>query len=193
MKLVIVANPAAHRGFDAHSSVPYDEGSRIKVMRIAYLDCFSGMSGDMFLGALVDAGVPVRLLEETVAALNVGARLEISRVERSGISATKVDVYVGGEKELPREVYWEQKGHSQAHDHAHPHDHEHVQLREHNYSAETKEPSPAAPTHQHEHGRGLKEIREIIRQANIAESAKQTAITIFEALGAAEAKIHNTD
>ena len=38
-------------------------------MRIAYLECFSGMSGDMFLGALVDAGVPPRLLEETVAAL----------------------------------------------------------------------------------------------------------------------------
>ena len=165
-------------------------------MRIAYLDCFSGMSGDMFLGALVDAGVPVRLLEETVAALNVGARLEISRVQRSGISATKVDVYVGGEKELPREVYWEQKGHSHAHDHSHSHghDHEHVQLREHNYSPESKEPQPAAaPIHRHVHGRGLKEIREIIRNAKIAESTKQTAIAIFETLGAAEAKIHNTD
>ena len=196
-KIVIVANSAAHRGFDAHSSVPYDESSTVKVMRIAYLDCFSGMSGDMFLGALVDAGVPVHLLEETVAALNVGARLEISRVQRSGISATKVDVYVGGEKELPREVYWEQKGHNHGRDHSHPHshDHEHVQLREHNYSQESKEPSPpAAPTsHQHEHGRGLKEIREIIRNSKIAESAKQTAIAIFETLGAAEAKIHNTD
>jgi len=166
-------------------------------MRIAYLDCFSGMSGDMFLGALVDAGVPARLLEETVAALNVGARLEISRVERSGISAAKVDVYVGGEKELPREVYWEQKGHSHAREHSHPHshDHEHVQLREHNYSQESKEPSPpTSPTlQQHEHGRGLKEIREIIRKAKITESAKQTAMAIFETLGAAEAKIHNTD
>ena len=162
-------------------------------MRIAYLDCFSGMSGDMFLGALVDAGVPARLLEETVAALNVGARLEISRVERSGISAAKVDVYVGDEKELPREVYWEQKGHNHARDNAHSHDHEHVQLREHNYSAETREPSPVAATRQHEHGRGLTEIREIIRKANIADSAKQTAIAIFETLGAAEAKIHNTD
>jgi uncharacterized protein (TIGR00299 family) protein len=196
-KIVIVANPAEHRGFDAHSSVPYDEGSRIKIMRIAYLDCFSGMSGDMFLGALVDAGVPVRLLEETVAALNVGARLEISRVERSGISATKVDVYVGGEKELPREVYWEQKGHSHAHDHSQApgHGHEHVQLREHNYSQESKESSPpTSPTlQQHEHGRGLKEIREIIRSSKIGESAKQAAIAIFETLGAAEAKIHNTE
>ena len=37
-------------------------------MRIAYLECFSGMSGDMFLGALVDAGVPESLLERTGAA-----------------------------------------------------------------------------------------------------------------------------
>ncbi len=75
-------------------------------MRIAYLECFSGMSGDMFLGALIDAGVPPRVLEETVAALGVGARLEISRVVRSGISATKVDVWVDGEKDMPREEYW---------------------------------------------------------------------------------------
>ena len=63
----------------------------------------------MFLGALVDAGVPPKLLEETVAALNIGARLEISRVNRSGITATKVDVLVHGEKELPREVFWAQQ------------------------------------------------------------------------------------
>ena len=62
-------------------------------MRIAYLDCFSGISGDMFLGALVDAGVSPKLLEDTVAALALGARLEISRVMRGGIAATKVDVY----------------------------------------------------------------------------------------------------
>ena len=37
---------------------------------------------------------------------DVGARLEISRVVRSGISATKVDVWVDGEKDLPREEYW---------------------------------------------------------------------------------------
>src|SRR5271166_2125572 len=75
-------------------------------MRIAYLECFSGMSGDMFLGALVDSGVSPRMLEDAVAALNIGARLEISRVVRSGISATKVDVWVDGEKDLPREEYW---------------------------------------------------------------------------------------
>src|SRR5208282_2021410 len=72
-------------------------GSSFDFMRIAYLDCFSGISGDMFLGALVDAGVSPKLLEDTVAAIDIGARLEISRVLRGGISATKVDVYANGD------------------------------------------------------------------------------------------------
>ena len=61
-------------------------------MRIGYLECFSGISGDMLLGALVDAGVPFSLLEQTTTALNVGARLEMSKVSRGGLAGTKVDV-----------------------------------------------------------------------------------------------------
>src|ERR1700726_856160 len=103
-------------------------------MRIAYLECFSGMSGDMFLGALIEAGISPRLLEETVVALGLGARLEISRVVRSGISATKVDVWVDGEKDLPREEYWAKQNvartlspakASAEHEHLHAHDHQH--------------------------------------------------------------------
>jgi uncharacterized protein (TIGR00299 family) protein len=181
-------------------------------MRIAYLDCFSGISGDMFLGALVDAGVPAKLFEDTVAALNIGARLEVSRVTRSGIAATKLDVFAHGEKELPREVFWAQQshawehepesGHKHKHDHGHEHTHEHepVELREHNYGPVRSEGSragaPAPHRHEHEHGRGqgrgLQEIREIIRKAEISDGAKNTAIAIFETLGAAEAKIHNS-
>ncbi len=150
-------------------------------MRIAYLECFSGISGDMSLGALVDAGVAPRVLEETVAALGIGARLEVSRVARSGISATKVDVYVDGKKDLPREEYWEQQ--TTSHDH-HQHEHYDHDRREHSHSHEDP--------HSHEHGRGLREIRAIISAAAISETAKKTAISIFEALGRAEAKIHNT-
>jgi len=150
-------------------------------MRIAYLDCFSGISGDMFLGALVDAGVPAKVLEATVAALGLGAKLEISQVMRGGIAATKVDVHAAGEKDLPREVFWEQRlrkstagskrpGHSA--DHRHDPKHRH---------------SPGQP-----HGRGLAEIREIIQKASISGTAKATATRIFENLGAAEAEVHKT-
>ncbi len=61
-------------------------------MRIGYLECFSGISGDMLLGALVDAGVPFSLLEETTSSLNIGARLEMRKVSRGGLAGTKVDV-----------------------------------------------------------------------------------------------------
>jgi uncharacterized protein (TIGR00299 family) protein len=139
-------------------------------MRVAYLDCFSGISGDMFLGALIDAGVSPKIFEQTVEALKIGARLEISRVNRSGISATKVDVMVKGEKDSPREGRTRV---SDPHQHNHSHDvHHHA-------------PQP------HEHHRGLTEIREIIRSAEISEPARNTAIAIFDKLGVAESKIHN--
>src|SRR5882762_8121212 len=141
-------------------------------MRIAYLECFSGISGDMFMGALVDAGVPQRLFEEAVAALNVGARLEISRVVRSGISASKVDVYAGGEKDMPREEFWANQ--IANHDHEHSHG---DQGHEHSHSAETARAGAPAPhvhehshEHTHEHGRGLREIRQIIGKAAISEN-----------------------
>jgi uncharacterized protein (TIGR00299 family) protein len=159
-------------------------------MRIAYLDCFSGMSGDMFLGALVDAGVPPALLQGTVAALGVGAKLEISRVLRSGISATKVDVWVDGEKDLPREEYWAKQDHHHSHDHGHRHEHHLGHGDDHDHHSHSHEHShgPSVPKHSH---RGLTEIRKIITAAAISDSAKKTAIAIFEALGHAEAKIHN--
>src|SRR5579863_4791592 len=166
-------------------------------MRIAYLECFSGMSGDMFLGALVDAGVPPRVLEDSVAALEVGARLEISRVVRSGISATKVDVWVDGEKDLPREEYCAQHNVAQAHArsvHEHGHHHElahHGHSHSHADEISRAEPAPSHE-HSHQHGRGLIEIRDLIGKASISDTAQKTAIAIFEALGAAEAKIHAT-
>jgi pyridinium-3,5-bisthiocarboxylic acid mononucleotide nickel chelatase len=146
--------------------------------RIAYLDCFSGISGDMFLGALVDAGVPAKVFEDAVEALGVGARLEISKVDRSGITATKVDVLVDGEKDAPRTAD-APAPHLHSHSHIHTHSHHH-------------EPGVgAAHNPRHQHGRGLREIREIIGHAALSESAKKTAIAIFEKLGAAESKIHN--
>jgi uncharacterized protein (TIGR00299 family) protein len=169
-------------------------------MRIAYLECFSGISGDMFLGALVDAGVSPQTLEETVAALKVGAQLEFSRVVRSGISATKVDVWVDGEKDKLWEEAWERHGqHSHEHsgpEHAQDH-HEHGHHgHTHSHAHETRtEPALSLPkgvSVPHGHSRGLTEIRKIISAAGISASAKKTAIAIFEALGAAEAKIHNT-
>jgi hypothetical protein len=205
-------------------------------MRIAYLECFSGISGDMFLGALLDAGVPPEVFTRTVEALGVDARLEISRVDRSGISATKLDVFAAGEKELPREEFWQgaissqqsavspatassgTHSHEHEREHAHFHSHDsHSDDHGHSHSHSQTPPGAAVPhehghshahehshshdhghQHEHEHGhahshRGLKEIRQIIHAASISQQAKDRAIKIFETLGAAEAKVHNTD
>jgi uncharacterized protein (TIGR00299 family) protein len=72
--------------------------------RVAYLDCASGASGDMILGALVDAGLALADLESELAKLGLqGYHLESSKVDRSGITATKVDVVLeGGSAGAPR-------------------------------------------------------------------------------------------
>lgn len=145
-------------------------------MRIAYLECFSGISGDMFLGALVDAGVSAQLLQQTVEALGVGARLEFSRVVRGGISATKASVWANGEKDAPSEEHRQRREleHQHSHESRGHHKHEH-----------------AKHEHSHEQGRGLTEIKRLISAASISETAKKTAIAIFQTLAIAEAKIHN--
>lgn len=137
-------------------------------MRIGYLDCFAGISGDMLLGALVDAGVPRALLEETAAALNIGATLKFSSVDRSGISATKVDVLDAASGEVAEQAHKHEHHH---HDHDHEHHHEHK--------------------HDHVHGRSWKQIRELIEQALLSSNTKTLALRAFELLAHAEAKIHS--
>ncbi len=137
-------------------------------MRIAYLECFSGISGDMFLGALLDAGVPFELFQKAVAGLKIGAELQHSRVDRGGVSATKFDVVVNGQKNMPREEFWAQQ-------HA---------------GSDEATPKPEH-THGQQHGRRLSEILPIIAAAPISEYSRRIASEIFLALGAAEAAVHN--
>lgn len=143
-------------------------------MRLAYLECFAGASGDMFQGALLDAGVPSAVLEDAVRALNIGASVCIEKADRSGISATKVQVL--------------DHGHviDEAHDHGHAHDHDHAHI--HNASHHHHD---HGHTHQHTHGRSLTEIRALISSASLDARVQQLAVHAFELLGAAEAKIHN--
>ncbi|MGB8886862.1 MAG: nickel pincer cofactor biosynthesis protein LarC [Candidatus Korobacteraceae bacterium] len=165
-------------------------------MRIAHLECFSGISGDMFLGALLDAGVPFELLRKTVADLNIAAALEMSRVDRGGVSAVKLDVIVAGEKDMPREEFWAEQ-HSHSHEHSHDADgtaDPSAPLRsgrDDKTDVEREDDQVHSQHHGHAPTRGLSEILKIIAAAEISERAKQTASEIFLALGAAEAKVHN--
>ncbi|MGA3080719.1 MAG: nickel pincer cofactor biosynthesis protein LarC [Terracidiphilus sp.] len=137
-------------------------------MRIGYLECFSGISGDMLLGALVDAGVPFNCLEEAAAALGVGARLEMRKVSRGGLAATKVDVIAP--EELARETEHSHGSHPHpAHEHSHEHPH----------------------THKHSAHRSLSAILKIIAAAPLCETVKQRSARAFQQLGEVEAAIHS--
>ncbi len=171
-------------------------------MRVAYLECFAGISGDMFLGALLDAGVEASVLEQATAAMELGASLSIRRVDRSGITATKVDVIKAGrlaEDEGPTEQVQHTHQHEAKTQHLHKGGHEHhaheatgqaaEALPGHSHAQEGSHVHDAG--HAHEHGRSLTVIRELIRKAALAEPVKARAIRTFELLGRSEAKIHN--
>ena len=137
-----------------------------------YFDCFSGAAGDMILGALVDAGVPLEDLRDALGRLAVERdAVWTERVTRAGISATKFSV----RDEVPLE-----HGHSHPHSHGHHHD----QGRGH--------VSAVVPDrHAHAH-RSLSEIYKLIDGSSLSGAGKDRAKQLFARLGDAEAAIHGT-
>jgi pyridinium-3,5-bisthiocarboxylic acid mononucleotide nickel chelatase len=162
-------------------------------MRIAYLECFSGISGDMFLGSLVDAGVPFSVLENTTAALNVGARLECRKVMRGGLSGTKIDVINDEAHQHQHEHPVQDHQHEHPHTHDHPHEHSHSHDHQHEHSHQHTHADGTVHTHEHGHQehRSLSAILGIIKSAALSESVKARASRAFQLLGEAEARIHS--
>jgi uncharacterized protein (TIGR00299 family) protein len=140
-------------------------------MRILYLDCFSGISGDMAVGALIDAGVPLSVLRDGLATLGLDeaiVRLETRSITRSEITATKLDVV-----DVERRARWAESrgaddharehsddhehdhdrdhGHDHPHDHGHAHGHEHAHAHDDAHSHEHEHEHEHAHSHEHEH------------------------------------------
>jgi uncharacterized protein (TIGR00299 family) protein len=149
------------------------------VSRLLYLDCFSGISGDMVLGALLDAGLPMARLREALGSLAVGGyHVHAEKVLRAGVSATKFFVHEDG---APNSEL------AARHDH-HDHDHDH----QHDHAPETRGPSPEPRRHSHSHPhRSLPEIYGLIDRAALSPAGRDRAKALFQRLAEAEAAIHD--
>lgn len=130
-------------------------------MKTLFFDCFSGISGDMTIGALLDLGLDFEYLKSELRKLPVeGYELKASRVVRSNLSATKFDVLMGE-------------------DHSHEHDHrDHHHQHGHSHS------------HAHFH-RKASEILSMIGDSRLSAGTKRFATNIFTKLAISEGKVHD--
>ncbi|MBO4852882.1 MAG: nickel pincer cofactor biosynthesis protein LarC [Schwartzia sp.] len=150
-------------------------------MKAIYLDCFAGISGNMLLGAFLQAGLPEEYLTRELRKVLPPDEfsIEASDVSKNGIRAKYVRVLVNGE---PAEFHAVEPSATHGHDHCgHEHDGEQEQCHEHQ--------------HEHEHGhahthRTMATIRDMIEGSMLGEKVKETSLSIFERLAEAEGKVH---
>ena len=156
-------------------------------MKTLYLDLFSGISGDMFLGALVDLGVDFPKLEGELTRLDLGGyHLSLSRQSRQGIEGTKFEVHLD-------DHHHHHDDHGHEHGHSHPHDHGHDSLHEASHHSHLHRHGHATPhthEHTHTHGRNFIEIAALIQSSPLSDWVKHKAIAVFRRVADAEGRIH---
>ncbi len=137
-------------------------------MKTLYLDIFSGISGDMFVAALIDLGVDAHRLERELKKLKLGGyHLHVGRGEKSGIAGTKFDVHLAGD-----------------HDHEHDHPHDHDRAHEHSHEEHNH------GHHHHEDQRTFADIKRLISRSRLSAWVKQKSVAVFQHIAEAEGKIH---
>ena len=147
-------------------------------MKTLYLDIFSGISGDMLIGALIDLGADARQLERELKKLKLGGyHLHVAHKQKSGIAGVKFDVHLEEMRSAKREV----RGH------------EH---KPHHAPAEPKLPSEGwshfthHDHHHHEENRTFAEIKKLIGRSQLSAWVKKKSVAVFQRIAEAEGKIH---
>jgi pyridinium-3,5-bisthiocarboxylic acid mononucleotide nickel chelatase len=173
-------------------------------MKLLYFDCFSGMSGDMTIGALLDAGGDFSHLELELNKLNFADEyeLKIDKVVKNGITSTKFDVVLKNEEHHHDHLHEHMHNHDHSHDHDHHHsqdegEHQHTHAHhEHHHVHTDEQPHEHAHSHSHDHGhhhhhhRAYRDIVKMISESDLTEKVKEISLRIFRKIGEAEGKIH---
>ena len=142
-------------------------------MKTLYLDIFSGISGDMFIGALIDLGVDAHQLGRELGKLKLdGYHLHVSRQHKSAIEGVKFDVHLADAHD-----HHHDHGHEHHHEHGHEHGHEHHHEHEHD-------------DHHHDDQRTFTQIKKLITGSKLSPWVKRKAVAVFQRIAVAEGKIH---
>lgn len=178
-------------------------------MKALFLDCSSGISGDMMVGALVDLGVKPSTLEWELSKLAIGDfHMHFDRAQRQHVEGVKFGIHEGDTHvhepaaEDSHSNCCHDHDHDHGHSHAHTHEHEHVDAEDgpthshqhthgHGGAAEGHEPDHEHHHgHDHVHGRSHAQIRELIQASALSPFVKERALSIFQRIAVAEGKIH---
>ena len=151
----------------------------------------SGISGDMFVAAMIDLGADLKALEKAIRSISdEGFHTEIRRGKKSGIDCCDFNVVLDDLHENHDHDMEYLYGHDESHCHGEEHDHCHCHEEEHDRCHCHEEEHDHGHDHGHSH-RGLAEIRGIIAACDMTERAKEIAYDIFDVIAAAESAAHN--
>lgn len=168
---------------------------------ILYLECNSGISGDMTVAALLDLGADRQILLDALSSLPLtGYSIEIKDVYKSGIRACDFNVILDHDNHDHDMDYLHGHAHSIADEHNHTHSHnlsdEHEQIHRHDHSMTVgdvhgHDTDESQHIHHHHHdARNLNDITKIIQVGQLSSGAKDLALKIFQILAEAEAAVH---
>ena len=168
---------------------------------ILYLECNSGISGDMTVAALLDLGADRQILLDALSSLPLtGYSIEIKDVYKSGIRACDFNVILDHDNHDHDMDYLHGHAHNMTDEHDHTHSHnlsdEHGQIHRHDHSMTVgdvhgHDTDESQHIHHHHHdARNLNDITKIIQTGQLSSGAKDLALKIFQILAEAEAAVH---